>query len=62
VSRGVEPKAEIESNDKMSKMSKLSKNPSDDLPNQEKNPTELFFDGKQGLYIQKGDKETDQEK
>jgi len=34
VSGGAEPKAETASNDEMSK---ISKNPSNDLPNQEKN-------------------------
>jgi len=32
----------------------------DDLPNQEMNDTELFFDENKGLYKNKGDKETDQ--
>jgi len=40
----------------------MSENPSDDLPAVKKRiNTELSIDGEQGLYIQKGDKETDQE-
>jgi len=39
-SRGVKRKAEIASDDKMSM---LSKNPSDDLPNQEKNQYAINF-------------------
>jgi len=55
VSGGVEPKAEIASSDEMNE---LSKHPGDD---QEKNQyTELFIDKNKGVYIQKGDKETDQ--
>jgi len=43
-------------------MKAISKNPSDDLPNQEKNQyPELVIDGNKGLYILKGDKESDQE-
>jgi len=43
-------------------MSMISKNPRDDLPNQESIYTELFIERKQELYIQKGDRETDREK
>jgi len=35
-------------------MKAKSKNPSEELPNKKRINTELFIDGKQGLYIQKG--------
>jgi len=54
---GVEPKAEIVSDDVMSE---LSKYPNDDLQNKEKN--QQFIDGKQGFFIQKGDKGTNRQK
>jgi len=57
VSGGVETKEEIVSDDEMSR---LSEYPSEDLPNQEKNYTELFIDRNKGLFTQKGDKDTDQ--
>jgi len=44
-------------------MSVISGNPSADLPNHEKIITaNCFIERKKGLYIQKGDKETDLEK
>jgi len=55
---GVEPEEEITS---IVVMKGMSKKPSKDLPNQEMNQYRtLYIDGKQGPYIQKGEKELDQ--
>jgi len=51
VSGGVDQKAEIVSNDAMSEISEMT------VPIKKRINTELFIDGKQGLYIQKGDRE-----
>jgi len=50
----VEPEAKTVS---IVEMRAESKNPSDDLPNQERINTKLFIDKKQGLIEHKGDKE-----